>query len=128
MSDYLGVNLEFEDFDRLLKQDELIEEPVSIEVFVKDKKYLGLPDLSDIQKEIVKHSTQIFRKPTLIKLMGEEKGIEYYNNYTDNEVICMLGKGSGKDHCSRISIAYASYLLHCLRDPLGYYGKLTVSI
>lgn len=123
MSDYLGVNLEFEDFDRLLKQDELIEEPVSIEVFVKDKKYLGLPDLSDIQKEIVKHSTQIFRKPTLIKLMGEEKGIEYYNNYTDNEVICMLGKGSGKDHCSRISIAYASYLLHCLRDPLGYYGK-----
>jgi len=123
MSDYLGVNLEFEDFDRLLKQDELVEEPVSIEVFVKDKKYLGLPDLSDIQKEIVKHSTQIFRKPTLIKLMGEEKGIQYYNNYTDNEVICMLGKGSGKDHCSRISIAYASYLLHCLRDPLGYYGK-----
>ena len=40
MSDYLGVNLEFEDFDRLLKQDELVEEPVSIEVFVKDKKYL----------------------------------------------------------------------------------------
>ena len=123
MSDYLGVNLEFEDFDRLLKQDELVEEPVSIEVFVKDKKYLGLPDLSEIQTEIVRHSTQIFRKPTLIKLMGEEKGTEYYNNYTDNEVICMLGKGSGKDHCSRISIAYASYLLHCLRDPLGYYGK-----
>ena len=123
MSDYLGVNLEFEDFDRLLKQDELVEEPVSIEVFVKDKKYLGLPDLSEIQTEIVRHSTQIFRKPTLIKLMGEEKGTEYYNNYTDNEVICMLGKGSGKDHCSRISIAYSSYLLHCLRDPLGYYGK-----
>ena len=123
MSDYLGVNLEFEDFDRLLKQDELVEEPVSIEVFVKDKKYLGLPELSEIQTEIVRHSTQIFRKPTLIKLMGEEKGTEYYNNYTDNEVICMLGKGSGKDHCSRISIAYSSYLLHCLRDPLGYYGK-----
>jgi hypothetical protein len=123
MSDYLGVNLEFEDFDRLLKQDELVEEPVPIEVFVKDKKYLGLPDLSEIQTEIVRHSTQIFRKPTLIKLMGEEKGTKYYNNYTDNEVICMLGKGSGKDHCSRISIAYASYLLHCLRDPLGYYGK-----
>ena len=123
MSDFLGVNLEFEDFDKLLRQEELMEEPVSIDVFVKDKKYLGLPDLSDIQTEIVKHSTQIFRKPTLIKLMGEEKGIDYYNKYTDNEVICMLGKGSGKDHCSRISIAYTSYLLHCLRDPLGYYGK-----
>ena len=123
MSDFLGVNLEFADFDRLLKQEELMEEPVSIDVFVKDKKYLGLPDLSEIQTEIVRHSTQIFRKPTLIKLMGEEKGTEYYHKYTDNEVICMLGKGSGKDHCSRISIAYTSYLLHCLRDPLGYYGK-----
>ena len=55
--------------------------------------------------------------------MGEEAGIEYYNKYTDNEVICMLGKGSGKDHCSRISIAYTSYLLHCLNDPLTYFGK-----
>jgi hypothetical protein len=35
----------------------------------------------------------------------------------------MLGKGSGKDHCARISMAYTVYLLHCLKDPLGYYGK-----
>ena len=55
--------------------------------------------------------------------MGQTEGEEYYNKYTDNEVICMLGKGSGKDHCSRISIAYTAYLLHCLRDPLSYYGK-----
>jgi hypothetical protein len=55
--------------------------------------------------------------------MGQAEGEEYYNKYTDNEVICMLGKGSGKDHCSRISIAYTAYLLHCLRDPLSYYGK-----
>jgi hypothetical protein len=56
-------------------------------------------------------------------LYGQENGSKYYKKYTDNEVICMLGKGSGKDHCSRISIAYTSYLLHCLRDPLNYYGK-----
>ena len=30
MSDFLGVNLEFKDFDRLLRQEELVEEPVSI--------------------------------------------------------------------------------------------------
>lgn len=125
MSDFLGMNLEFSDFDRLLKQDELSTEPVPIEVFVQDKKYLGLPALSEIQLEIVRHSTQIFKKHTLQKLMGEEAGEQYYKNYTDNEVICMLGKGSGKDHCARISIAYTSYLLHCLRDPLGYYGKAT---
>jgi hypothetical protein len=123
MSDYLGINLDFNDFDRLLRQEELEQEPVSIQTFVQDKKYLGLPPLSDIQLEIVRHSTQIFKESTLHKLMGEEIGAEYYKKYTDNEVICMLGKGSGKDHCARISIAYTAYLLHCLRDPLGYYGK-----
>lgn len=123
MSDFLGMNLNFSDFDSLLRQDELVMEPVPIEVFVQERKYLGLPPLSPIQLEIVRHSTQIFKKPTLQKLMGDEAGEAYYKKYTDNEVICMLGKGSGKDHCSRISIAYISYLMHCLRDPLGYYGK-----
>jgi hypothetical protein len=105
MSDYLGMNLRYEDFDKLLNQDELEETPVSIEVFVTDKKYLGLPDLSPIQLEIVRHSTQILKEHTLQKLMGEHEGSEYYKKYTDNEVICMLGKGSGKDHCARISMA-----------------------
>lgn len=123
MSDIFGINLELKDFDRLLKQEELEEEPVSIQTFVQDRKYLGLPELSPIQLEIVRHSTQIFKERTLQKLYGEEEGSEWYKKYTDNEVICMLGKGSGKDHCARISIAYTAYLLHCLRDPLSYFGK-----
>jgi hypothetical protein len=125
MSDFIGMNLDFKDFDRLLRQEELSTEPVPVEVFVQDKKFLGLPPLSPIQLEIVRHSTQILKKHTLQKLMGEQAGEEWYNKYTDNEVICMLGKGSGKDHCARISIAYTAYLLHCLRDPLSYYGKAT---
>ena len=76
MSDFIGMNLEFKDFDRLLRKDELAEQPVPIEVFVQDKKYLGLPPLSEIQTEIVRHSTQIFKKHTLINLMGEEAGSE----------------------------------------------------
>jgi hypothetical protein len=123
MTDFMGMNLDYEDFDRLLNQDELLEVPVSIEEFVTDKKYLGLPSLSEIQLEIVRHSTQILKEHTLQKIMGKEEGSEYYKKYTDNEVICMLGKGSGKDHCARISMAYTVYLLHCLKDPLGYYGK-----
>ena len=123
MSDFIGLNLEFNDFDRLLRQDDLVETPVPIQTFVQDKKYLGLPPLSPIQEEIVKHSTQILKEKTLIAILGEKEGREYYQKYTDNEVICMLGKGSGKDHCSRISIAYTAYLLHCLRDPLNYFGK-----
>ena len=123
MSDFMGMNLEFNDFDRLLRQDELSEEVVPIQTFVQDRKFLGLPPLSEIQLEVVRHSTQILKKPTLQKFMGEQEGSDWYDKYTDNEVICMLGKGSGKDHCSRISIAYNAYQLHCLRDPLGYYGK-----
>ena len=87
MSDYLGINLNYDDFDKLLKQDELVEVPVSIETFVTDKKYLGLPSLSPIQLEIVRHSTQILKLPTLIKMYGEEAGTKWYADYTDNEVI-----------------------------------------
>ena len=121
--DFYGANLDFNDFDRLLKNEDLNEEPVPIQRFVTDKKYLGLPPLSDIQVEIARHITQIFKPETLSILMGEQEGIDYYNRYTVNEVICQLGKGSGKDHVSRISLAYISYLLHCLRDPLEYFGK-----
>ncbi len=123
MTDYLNLNLEIDDFDRLLRSDDLITTPVPIQTFVQEKRYLGLPPLSPIQEEIVKHNTQIFKEKTLIALMGQEAGAKYYKDYTDNEVICMLGKGSGKDHCSRISMAYTIYLLHCLRDPLNYFGK-----
>ena len=123
MSDFMGMNLDLKDFDRLLRQDDLTETPVDIQTFVQDKEYLGLPPLSDIQLEIVRHSTQIYKERTLISLLGEEAGKEWYQKYTDNEVICMLGKGSGKDHCARISMAYTVYLIHCLRDPLIYYGK-----
>ena len=125
MSDVFGLNVEFDSLDKLLRREELDAEPVPLDVFVTDRRYLGLPPLSEIQTEIVKMSTQIFKLDTLIKLHGEEEGIRLYDTYTQNEVICQLGKGSGKDHCARIALAYTVYLLHCLRDPLGYYGKAT---
>ena len=125
MSDIFGLNVEFDSLDKLLRREELDAEPVPLDVFVSDRRYLGLPPLSEIQTEIVKMSTQIFKLPTLIKLYGEEEGTRWYDTYTQNEVICQLGKGSGKDHCARIALAYTVYLLHCLRDPLGYYGKAT---
>lgn len=123
MSDFYGANLSFDDFDNLLKKDDLVEEPVDIQTFVTDNRYLGLPALSDIQVEIARHMTQIFKPETLQQLMGEEEGLAYYKRYTVNEVVAQLGKGSGKDHTTRVSFAYVCYLLHCLRDPLAYYGK-----
>lgn len=123
MTQFWGINSNFDDFDKLLRKEDLDEEPVPLEVFVQDRKYLGLPPLSEVQVEIAKHITQIFKPHTLVQLHGEEKGLELYEKYTVNEVICMLGKGSGKDHTSRVSLAYITYLLHCLRDPLEYYNK-----
>lgn len=41
-------------------------------------------------------------------------------NYIGNG---LLSAQSGKDHTSRIAFAYVAYLLHCLRDPLDYFGK-----
>ncbi len=124
MSDfYYGANLDFNAFDSLLSKDDLVEEPVPLEVFVEDAKYLGMHPLSIIQAEIVKQSTQIYRPDTLQAYMGMEAGQLYYNEYTSTEVVAQLGKGSGKDHCSRIAMARIAYLLHCLRDPLDYFGK-----
>lgn len=123
MSDFFSTNLNLDDWDVLLKKDELAEEPVPISTFVQDRKYLGLPELSDIQTEIIRYSTQVLKPETLVKLMGEDEGLLYHRKYTVNEVVAQLGKGSGKDHCSRIAQAYIVYLMHCLRDPLDYYNK-----
>jgi hypothetical protein len=123
MSDYFGTNLSFDDFDALLTKDDLTTIPVSVDQFVEDSHYLGQPPLSKIQTEIVKYSTQILKLKTLQEMFGEEEGQAYYDKYTKTEIVCQLGKGSGKDHTSRISLAYAAYLLHCLRDPIEYYHK-----
>jgi len=129
MGDWLGTNLDLNDFERLLKADDLEIEPMPIQKFTTDRQYLGLEfALSDIQLEIARHSTQVLKLETLKSLEGTEflggmTGEEYYQKYTVNEVICQVGKGAGKDHTSRISLAYLAYLMHCLRDPLKYYGK-----
>ena len=69
MTDFWGLNFNYEDFDRLLRKEELEEEPVPIDVFVQDRKYLGLPPLSDVQTEIAKHITQIYKPHTLVQIV-----------------------------------------------------------
>lgn len=122
--DDFGLNLDLSAFEKLLAKDDLVEEPIPIEKFATDKKYLGLSNgLSEIQLELARHIVQIFKPETLIQLHGEEKGLDIYERYSCNEVVAMVGKGGGKDYTSRICFAYISYLFHCLRDPLEYYGK-----
>ena len=111
---------DFSAFLEALEEDAFEEKPVDIEEFVTD--YLGLPPLSEYQYTMIKASTQIYKKETLIKLYGEEEGKKRWGQ-TCNEVIFQLGKGSGKDYTSTIACAYVVYLLLCLKDPARYYGK-----
>lgn len=113
----------FDDFIEALEDTPFIENPVDAKTFVEGEDYLGQPPLSDIQYDIVRAMSQIYKKEDLVKLMGQEEGSRYYNKYTKNEIILQLGKGSGKDFTSTVAVAYIVYKLLCLKDPARYYGK-----
>jgi hypothetical protein len=114
--------IDFTDILDLLDGEEFDERPVELHEFVTNDKYLGLPPLSEYQYMLIRASSQIYRKQTLEKLYGEEAGEKRWKE-TVNEVIAQLGKGSGKDYCSTIAVAYIVYLLLCLKDPAKYFGK-----
>ena len=116
------MEFDFTDLIDILDGEEFDERPVDLRTFVTDKNYLGLPGLSEHQYTLIEKSSQIYKESTLIKLFGESEGSIRYKQ-TANEVVAQLGKGSGKDYCSTISVAYIVYLLLCLKDPASYYGK-----
>ena len=113
----------FDDFLEVLQDNPFEENPVDVKTFVEGEDYLGQPPLSDIQYDIVRAMSQIYRKEDLISLMGFEEGSQYFEKYTKNEVILQLGKGSGKDFTSTVAVAFIVYKLLCLKDPARYYGK-----
>lgn len=118
------MSFDFGDLLNMLDGEDFEERPVAIEEFVTSEDYLNLPDtpLSEHQYTLIKASSQIYKKSTLINLYGEEEGNKRWKQ-TMNEVIFQLGKGSGKDFTSTIACAYIVYLLLCLKDPAKYYGK-----
>jgi hypothetical protein len=113
----------FDDFLEALADSPFVEEPVDAKTFVEGEDYLGQPPLSDIQYDIVKAMSQIYRKEDLVRFMGEKEGAAYYSKYTKNEIILQLGKGSGKDFTSTVAVSYIVYKLLCLKDPAKYFGK-----
>lgn len=116
------MDLNFDDLIDILDGEEFEEKPVDLRTFVNDPKYLGLPPLSEYQYILIEKSSQIYKESTLKKLFGEDEGHIRFKQ-TANEVVAQLGKGSGKDYCSTIAVAYIVYLLLCLKDPATYYGK-----
>ena len=116
------MDFDFSDLIDILDGEEFEEKPVDLRTFVNDPKYLGLPPLSEYQYILIEKSSQIYKESTLKKLFGEDEGHIRFKQ-TANEVVAQLGKGSGKDYCSTIAVAYIVYLLLCLKDPATYYGK-----
>jgi hypothetical protein len=116
------VEFSFDDLIDILDGEEFEEKPVDLRTFVNDPNYLGLPPLSEHQYTLIEKSSQIYKEATLVKLFGEQEGKVRFKQ-TANEVVAQLGKGSGKDYCSTIAVAYIVYLLLCLKDPATYYGK-----
>ena len=116
------MDLNFNDLIDLLDGEEFDERPVDLRTFVTHPDYLGLPPLSDYQYTLIEKGSQIYKESTLIKLFGEDEGKRRYKQ-TCTEIIAQLGKGSGKDYTSTISVSYMVYLLLCLKDPATYYGK-----
>lgn len=115
---------EYNDLMNMLDGEDFEERPVDIEEFVTGEKYLNLPDtpLSDYQYQLIRASSQIYKRTTLHNLYGFEDGERRWTQ-TKNEIIFQLGKGSGKDFTSTIACAYICYLLLCLKDPAKYYNK-----
>ena len=103
---------DFKDFIDALEGDEFSEKPVTIEQFVTDKNYLGLPPLSEYQYQMIRAMTQIYKRETLHKIYGPVEGEKIFKQNC-SEVILQLGKGSGKDYTSTIACAYVVHLLLC---------------
>jgi hypothetical protein len=112
------------------------EEPVPLDVFVTDAKYLANPRLSVEQYNAVRHIERIYLPETYALMAGEPELVggslgpwapETHAYWAEpirmiNFATLMIGKGGGKDHLARIAALRIAHLLLCLRKPQDYFG------
>lgn len=99
------------------------EEPVSLDVFLHDKKFMNKPNLilGEKQYAFIRHMEQIFY-PEIYPQMVADLG-EYWEPVRFVNLLSLeWGKGSGKDFVCQLSVARIAYLLLCLESPQSYYG------
>lgn len=105
----------------LVSQGVFCEEPVPLDIFLKDKKFMGQHMLGEHQYNLVRHMEQIYL-PSLYPFMVENFG-EYWNPVRFvNLLNVQWGKGAGKDYSVQMAVARIAYLWLCLEDPLGYFS------
>lgn len=97
-------------------------EPVPLDTFIKDKKFLGQPyGLSPIQYDFARHFEQILFPETYVDLV-RELGDGWTPVRFVNELIAEWGKGAGKDFVLQVCFARVAYLLLTLRNPQEYFN------
>lgn len=98
------------------------EQPVPLDVFVQDRKYLANPPLSLEQYRLVQHIERVYLPETFV-LMGEEWG-GYWAEYIRmcNNIVAQWGKGGGKDHTVRVASLRVTYMLLCMKSPQKYFS------
>ncbi len=105
------------------------EEPVDLDTFIRDNKFLGLNNirLSEVQAEAVRTIERVYY-PDLYPLMAtgfdDPKLRDYWGTPTPmkNLITLQWGKGSGKDAIARFSSLRVAYLLLCMKSPQDYFG------
>jgi hypothetical protein len=100
------------------------EEPVPLDVFVQDKKYLGNPPLSPEQYRLVQHAERIYLPQTFQDMADTFGGYWNETRLTRmvNTIVAQWGKGGGKDHTVRVANLRVTYLLLCLKSPQRYFS------
>jgi hypothetical protein len=102
------------------------EEPVPLDVFVRDRAYLANPALSEVQYEAVRHAERVYY-PATYELLAGSADKEVRNYWSTpcrmvNSLELEWGKGGGKDHTCRMIAMRVCYLLLCLKSPQLYYA------
>lgn len=99
------------------------DEPVSLEVFIQDQKFLGADwMLSEKQQELVRIIERVYL-PSAYPLMAKEFGGYWAEPLPmKNLIVAQWGKGGGKDSTVRIAALRVAYLLMCLKSPQAYFG------
>lgn len=105
------------------------EEPVDLTTFIKDSKYLNLPeiDLSPPQFQVIQAAERVLYADIYPK-MGEEFGSDYWSADVPvkNLFTIMFGKGGGKDAVARFTSLRIAHILLCMRNPQEYFKMPTM--
>lgn len=101
--------------------DVFAEEPVPLDVFIRDRKFMRGPQLSDEQFKLLALAETIYF-PQTYELLDWPYMKESWWRLGVTELVAEWGKGSGKDMVARYAVARACYLVLCLKDPKRYYN------